>query len=106
MKPTATLTALTWAAVLATIAWIFLTDPQGDLYAEAPDILDAPIPQHAPRTVTARDGSECHLWPLEREYATTDPVFFWLCPDAGENGADRWGLAWNFRDVNAETKGN
>lgn len=88
--------------ILATVVWIFITDPQGDLrpmpWAEA---LAGHHPIRAPRTITARDGTECKLWPLEREYATTDPVFFWLCPGAGQNGRDRWGLAWNFHDVNA-----
>jgi hypothetical protein len=100
MKTALTLNIVTYAAVIAVIAWLLLTDPKGDLRAGEPDLTPT-APTHAPRIVTAHDGAECLLWPLEREYASTDPAFFWLCPGAGQHGLDRWGLAWDFRDINA-----
>lgn len=87
---------ITWLAVLAVIVFIFLTDAEGN--PRLPTFMPEPAPKTAPRTITV-DDTQCHLWPLEREYATTDPVFFWLCPDAGDQGGDTWGLAWDFTDI-------
>lgn len=85
-----------WIAVITVAAWLL-----ADTLANAPK--SNPGPKAAPRTINV-DGVECRLWPLESRYGHPDPHFFWLCPGAGPQGRDTWGLAWTFNDVNAETK--